>query len=140
MGATVTGITELGERYERYYDWKDSLYVDMSLDEYLVFLNSPLNLQLSHGAYVSGEIAIHNERVYPRADHVSGWWYDRNLRIFANVVSLVEAPSERILLVIGVGHVPILRHAALASPEIELIEVRDVLEAPAGDRRPRTIR
>ncbi len=119
--------SELAARYERYYDWQDSLYEQMSLSEYLAFINSPEILRLSHGPYVSGDIAVHNERSYPAADHVSGWWYDRNLRIFANVASLTEQRDERILLVIGAGHVPILQHAALASPDIELVEVADVL-------------
>jgi len=34
---------------------------------------------------------------------------------------------ERVLLLIGAGHVPILRHAALSSPDYELVEVRRVL-------------
>ena len=35
--------------------------------------------------------------------------------------------GERIVLIIGTGHVPILRHAIQASPEYELIEVAEVL-------------
>jgi hypothetical protein len=36
-------------------------------------------------------------------------------------------PDERILLIIGAGHVPILRHCVLASPEDTLVEVQQYL-------------
>ena len=36
--------------------------------------------------------------------------------------------TAKLLLLIGAGHVPILRHAAAASPEIDLIDVSEVLE------------
>ena len=46
------------------------------------------------------------EGAYPGPDHVTAW-YNRNLRIFANLQRLAAAPDERILLVIGAGHVRI---------------------------------
>ena len=59
-------------------------------------------------------------------DQVTGGWYNRNLRIFANIHRIAE-PGDRILVIIGAGHVPIIRHAFRASPEFRLIEVGDVL-------------
>ena len=35
--------------------------------------------------------------------------------------------EKRVLVLIGAGHVPILRHAALSSPDYHLVEVREVL-------------
>jgi hypothetical protein len=57
-------------------------------------------------------------------------WYNRNLRIFANLQRITETPDERLLLLIGGGHLPILRHCIVASPECELVEVADYLSAP----------
>ena len=39
---------------------------------------------------------------YPGVDSKTAW-YNRNLRIFANLQRLTEQPGERILLVIGAG-------------------------------------
>ena len=50
-------------------------------------------------------------------------WYNRNLRIFANLQRITEPSDERILLVIGGGNVPVLRHCVQASPGHELVEV-----------------
>ena len=35
-------------------------------------------------------------------------WYERNLKIFVNPTRITESPDERILLLIGIGHVCIL--------------------------------
>jgi hypothetical protein len=60
-------------------------------------------------------------------------WYNRNLRIFRNLQRITDGPDERLLLLIGGGHVPILRHCAQASPEYELVEVTEYLGAGSSD-------
>jgi hypothetical protein len=113
--------------YERLAAWSDALKTRVPLREYLLLLNSEAALRATHGQYFTGGFQLVRGDEYPGPDHLAGWWYDRNLRIFANVQSLIDTPEERIVLIIGQGHVPILRHAAQASPEVELIEVREVL-------------
>jgi len=44
-------------------------------------------------------------------------WYTRNLRIFSNLQHLTTSASDRILLIIGAGHLPILRFPAQSSRE-----------------------
>jgi pheromone shutdown protein TraB len=44
---------------------------------------------------------------YPGVDWLASW-YERNLRIFANVLRITESTDERILIVYGSGHVPLL--------------------------------
>jgi pheromone shutdown protein TraB len=65
---------------------------------------------------------------YPGVDAKTAW-YNRNLRIFANLQRITDRTDERILVIIGAGHVPILRHTVQASPEYALVEVADVLGA-----------
>ena len=36
-------------------------------------------------------------------------WYERNLKIFVNLTRITESPDERILLLIGVGHVYLIQ-------------------------------
>jgi hypothetical protein len=57
---------------------------------------------------------------------VSGW-YNRNLRIFRNLQRITRGPDERLLLIIGSGHLPILRFVAEHSPEYVLEEPGDYL-------------
>ena len=60
-------------------------------------------------------------------------WFNRNLRIFANLQRITERPDERILLVIGAGHLAILRHCVQASPEYDLVEVAEYLNPEPRD-------
>lgn len=53
------------------------------------------------------------------ADLISDW-FRRNMRIYSNVVRLIESPNERILVVFGAGHLGWLRHAFASDPTIRV--------------------
>lgn len=97
-----------------------------TLRETLLESNSEESILKNHAPYVTGwfKVGVGNE--YPGVDLITAW-YSRNLRIFANLQRTTESPDERILLIIGGGHVPILRHCVQASPEYELVEVSEYL-------------
>lgn len=55
-------------------------------------------------------------------------WYERNLKIFANLTRIADAAGDdRILLVIGVGHCKILRQLVQDSRDFELVEANSYL-------------
>ena len=114
------------ERFEKMYDWEDKLTDEQNLREHFIYLNDDLTLNRHHGHYLVGLFKLGRGDDWFGAD-VKTRWYNRNLRIFHNLLRITEDTDDRILLVIGSGHVPILRHAALSSPDFELVEVRDVL-------------
>ena len=114
------------ERFTDLYRHDDHLKARTSLIDYLVYLSSEERLRIGHGHYVLRDLALGVDGEYPATDSVSGWWYNRNLRIYSNILRVMEA-GDRLLLLIGAGHVPIIRHAAAASPEIALVEVAEVL-------------
>ena len=126
-GQTFPTADAWSERFMAAYGVEDRAKAERTLSEHLLFLNSEEQLQFSHGHYVLSYLAMGDEEEYPAADHVTGWWYNRNLRIFSNIARVME-PGDRLLLLIGAGHVPIIRHAAAASPEIDLIDLASVLE------------
>lgn len=47
-------------------------------------------------------------------------WYERNIRIYANVTRLADNPNERVLVIIGAGHAKILQQLVSESSEYEL--------------------
>lgn len=53
-------------------------------------------------------------------------WYDRNIRIYANLCRIIE-PSDRVLVVYGSGHVPILRELVGATEGMMLADPLDFL-------------
>lgn len=119
------------ERYEKLYEWEDRRKTQVPLIATFLFMNSPERLALGHGHYLVGTFKAGDGTEYPGADHLTGWWYNRNLRIFSNLLQLARDPEDRIFLLIGAGHVPILRHAAMSAPDVELVEVAEVLGAAA---------
>lgn len=47
-------------------------------------------------------------------------WFRRNIRIYGNVVHLADSPDERVLVIIGSGHLAWLRHDFGSDPGIRL--------------------
>ena len=46
---------------------------------------------------------------YPGANWVAHFWYPRNLKTFVNLTRITESEDERILLIIGAGHLGFLK-------------------------------
>lgn len=55
-------------------------------------------------------------------------WYQRNFRIFSNLVRAIEPSDTRVLVIFGQGHAPYLRDAVKSSPDMELIEPNQYLK------------
>jgi hypothetical protein len=56
-----------------------------------------------------------------------GEWYKRNLRIYANAWRAVEPGTDRVLLMMGQGHVWTLRQFFRENPDFEVVPVDEVL-------------
>jgi len=120
------------EFYESLYEYEDRQKAQQSLIETFLQINVPDRLAVGHGHYLIGTFKAGFGDEYPGADAKTGW-YNRNLRIFANLTRLTEGPGERLLLIIGAGHVPIIRHAIEASPQYRLVELDQFLGQNCAD-------
>lgn len=115
------------ERFTELYMVEDRAKASQTLREYFLYLNSADRLRIGHGHYLLSYLGLGDDEEFPATDSVTGWWYNRNLRIYSRILRVME-PGDRLLLLIGAGHVPIIQHAAGASPEIDLISVVEVLD------------
>lgn len=95
----------------------DAYAASHTLRQWLRLANTEEAILTGHGIHLAG--------VAP--DVLARWWYSRNLRIFHHLRGITEGPGDRIVLVIGAGHLPILRHCVQCSPEHQLVEVGDWL-------------
>jgi len=118
--------TEWSQWYEKWYAYEDLLKTKQTILQHLCFLNSPEELRRSLGRYLVAEFEVGGQGDYTGADSKTAW-YNRNLRIFSNIERVRTASSDRILVIIGAGHIPILQHLAENAPEYELISCLDVL-------------
>lgn len=96
----LPGLAEQEERLE------DHLRKS-TVTEHLRLLNREANLRFNHESMFAGALAGVDTR-YVGA-RLLATWYERNLRILENLWRAADTDTERIFLVIGDGHVRILR-------------------------------
>jgi uncharacterized protein DUF5694 len=56
-------------------------------------------------------------------------WYQRNIRIYHNILKLVESPNDRILVIYGAGHLGWLRQDVANDATVRLRKLADLREA-----------
>lgn len=112
--AELGRVEEVGNRQQR--EW--------SIGRILRESNDPLKLEQDHGLYVRFA-GVGAGDGYAGANLLAKW-YERNIRIFANIQDVVE-PGDRVLLVIGAGHAPILRELIRYDAGMVLVEAVDYL-------------
>ncbi len=86
----------------------------------LRYMNDPANILRAQQPYADMATVGAGSEGYVGARMV-GQWYERNLRIFANLAAVAQ-PGDRILLIIGMGHTPILRELVRSHPGMQLVE------------------
>lgn len=71
--------------------------------------NEPEGRRAEHQLYLQmAQVGLKDE--YPGANWVGHRWYTRNLKIFVNLTRMTESADDRILLIIGGGHVYLVQH------------------------------
>jgi hypothetical protein len=82
--------------------------------------NTPEARQRALAPYLNTMIRIATTDEYPGAEAVANW-YRRNFKIAANLLAAVS-PGDRVLLIYGSGHIPVLEHALSLNDDIVLLE------------------
>lgn len=123
-------LVERGTKWAQWYEdldrWEDELKTKQTLLEHLRLKNQPEYVRHSLSRYLVAEFEVGDGTDYTGADWRTAW-YNRNLRIFSNLLRVRTASSDRILLIIGAGHLPILLQLAQNAPEFEAVPVLTVL-------------
>ena len=92
----------------------DEHLAESTVVEHLHWTNREANLHQNHDLMFAGALAGTEE-------HYSGsrflaWWYERNLRMVENLWAAVDDDTDRVLQVVGSGHVHVLRHLLSEAP------------------------
>lgn len=113
--------------YQQVYSLEDSLKSVLSIKDYLILLNTPEAQRYNHQIYLTETALSGAGDTYIGADAVARW-YRRNLRIFANVLDLVDFDSqERILIIYGASHGWTLKQFFEDSPDFDYVEINKIL-------------
>ena len=95
--------------------------------EDLVYLNNQNTLNKNLALYTKYYAAIGKDANYEGVDLVSEW-YTTNLHIYANIIRQIKPADKTILVVFGVGHIPILKHLFESNSDFEVVEIDTVLK------------
>jgi len=125
-------------RFDHYFNHSpDSIYATPrraqrihSVISELKALNDPAEVQENLGSYLTKPFKYEETPGdFTGVDFETGRWFSRNLRIFRNVQRLAQRPGERILVIIGAGHLTLLNPFFESCREFELISPVPCLEA-----------
>jgi hypothetical protein len=95
----------------------------------LIQKNESENIKSDFGTYLLGIFKYETkDNEYFGPDFVTGWWFNRNLRIFRNIQRIEAKPTDRILVIYGAGHMNLLNLFFNSSPEYKLLKVNDYLK------------
>ena len=121
-------LNKVNEKFDGFYAYNDSLKMTMPLLKYYAYLNSNEVILANDQQKLSGWIEVGAGDKYLGADLVTHD-YRRNLRIYANIVSLIENDNDRFLLIIGSSHTRILRHFLEDGLEFNYTNISDYLNS-----------
>ena len=91
-------------------------------------------LYLNADDYVAQDVAFYYRQA--RFGELGDWagadllseWFKRNIRIYSNVMRLVESPNERILVIFGSGHLGWLRQDFGGNPDLRLRKLAEFVK------------
>jgi hypothetical protein len=89
--------------------------------EYLLMLNADSSMKADHAGYLESIQKRSAPAIYERTDQLTNW-YKRNLRMFTNLNREVDHGQDRVLVLVGSGHLTILRQLASAASYYCLVE------------------
>lgn len=108
---------------------KEDVYKSKGILEELHERNSDDFLKKDLGNYLISIFKFEtDENEFFGVDFTTGWWFNRNLRIFRNIQKIPAKPDDRILVIYGSGHMNILNILFDASPEYRLVRSNDYLK------------
>lgn len=114
----------------------DSLLLDRhpepkihSIIDALIKNNNPENIKQGLSTYLLNTFKYEEKSGdFTGVDFETGRWFNRNLRIFRNIQRIDASKDDRILLIIGSGHLNLLNWFIDTSKEFELVSPLPYLE------------
>lgn len=118
-------VAKFGQTIQRIETYFNKLYASSTIAGILAAHNN--DAQADEGIAVYQLLGrIGKDSVYAGADIASDW-YKRNMRIYANLLRITR-PDDRVLVLIGSGHRPLLRQFLLQTPGVEFVPTSPYLK------------
>lgn len=108
-------------------EWDDFLHSHTVL-ETLEYMNSDSTAAKGMALYYAS-VPYGEPGDYAGPDLLA-FWYQRNIRIYHNIVGLIESPNDRILVIYGAGHLGWLRQDVANDATVKLRKLGDLSGQP----------
>lgn len=106
----LPAVFSSGQKIRRGADgtlWVEQQEYEPLIDMY-IRMNDPEQMRADHQSYLrTARIGLKDQ--YPGANWVVHWWYAHNLKNFVNLTRITETTDDRILLIVGAGHVYLIQ-------------------------------
>nr|WKN34029.1 DUF5694 domain-containing protein [Tunicatimonas sp. TK19036] len=96
--------------------------------EMLALLNSEEMYRENNYSYVGLLVKIGAGKSYPGAEMVADW-FRRNLLIYNNILRLIERDDRAVIIILGYGHMPVLRFLFSDNLDFEVLNTQDLLSS-----------
>lgn len=118
------GDDEISNLYKIFYKYQTKLTTENTLLESFKYINTNKVIDRMFGAYIAG--GQFESENFEGPDALSMFWLNRNLRIYKNIKSIGIKDDDKVLVIFGLGHIPILKWFFKTSPEFDLIEFNNL--------------
>ena len=103
----------------------DSAQKRLRIRDLLLRENDPRRVAEGHAMYLDmGRVGTADE---PVGAALLSAWYSRNIQIYANLARIAE-PGDRILVIFGSGHLPVLQELVRGNPAFRLRAAQEFLK------------
>lgn len=111
--------------------FNQNLFKEKGILADLINRNDEKNQEKDLGNYLIGVFKYQlGDNLFFGTDFTTGWWFNRNLRIFRNIQNINAKPTDRILIIFGAGHMNLLNLFFKVSPEYHLQKINNYLKKP----------
>ncbi len=110
-------------------DWvkeQDAFLKSHTVLETLQFMNSDERVAQDVGFYFA-DVPYGDADDYAGPDLLAKW-YERNIRIYNNVLKIVDSPNDRVLVIYGAGHLGWLRQDIANDPSVKLRKLSEFVK------------
>ena len=128
--AKASGRTQEFEAIDK--GWSDMAKVENAylashtVLDMLLFVNSDERVAQNVGLYYR---TAHLGEPWDQAGaDLNADWFRRNIRIFSNIARLADSPNERVLVIIGSGHLGWLRYDIASDPTLRLRKLEEFVK------------
>ncbi len=117
-------FAKVGDEMGKLVKEQDEYLHSHTILEMYEYLNSDA-LSAKGVAFYYGLVPFGDPGDYAGPDLLAAW-YQRNIRIYHNIVKIIDSPNDRILVIFGSGHLGWLQQNAANDATVKLVKLADL--------------